>query len=105
MTFLNFVSEKFALTVSLKDCVLLVMLFYKNHDHAPVALQKFRTLKGLKKGVGPTTVQVLSKMIQKLEKTGSFDVQSGRGRKRIDSTVVEEETTARMLDMPVSMAH
>ena len=27
------------------------------------------------------------------EKTGSFDVKSGRGRKRIDSTIVEGEAT------------
>ncbi|GBN75379.1 hypothetical protein AVEN_8064-1 [Araneus ventricosus] len=40
------------------------------------------------------TVQGLLKMIQKFEKTGSFAVQSGRGRKRIDSTVVEEVATA-----------
>ena len=32
-------------------------------------------------------------MIQKFEKTSSFDVQSGRGRKTIDSTVVEEVAT------------
>ena len=34
------------------------------------------------------------KTIQKFEKIGSFGVQSGRGIKRIDSTVVEEVTTA-----------
>ncbi|GBM61042.1 hypothetical protein AVEN_264371-1 [Araneus ventricosus] len=48
----------------------------------------------MKKGVGPITVQGLLKMIQKFEKTSSFAVQSGRGRKRIDSTVVEEVATA-----------
>ena len=50
------------MTVSLKDCVLLVKLFYKNKDCAPVALQKFRILKGMKIGVGPT-VQSQLKMI------------------------------------------
>ncbi|GBL94545.1 hypothetical protein AVEN_235631-1 [Araneus ventricosus] len=45
------------MTVSLKDCALLVKLFYKNNDCAPVALQEFRTLKDMKKGVGPMTVQ------------------------------------------------
>ena len=40
------------------------------------------------------TVKVLLKMIQKFENAGSFDVQSGRERKRIDSTVVEEVHTA-----------
>ena len=48
----------------------------------------------MKKGVGPMTVQCLLKIIQKFEKTGSFDVQSSKGRKRIDSTVVEKLTTA-----------
>ena len=39
----------------------------------------------MKKGVVPMTVEGLLKMIQTIEKTGSFDMQSGRGRKRIDS--------------------
>ena len=79
--------------VSLKNCALLVNLFYKNNDCAPVALQKVRTLKGMKKGVGSLTVQGLLKMIQKFKKTGSFDVQSGRGMKRIDLAIVEEVDT------------
>ena len=69
--------------VSLKDCTLLVKLFYKNNDCTPVALQRFRALKGMKKGVGPMIVQGLLEMTQKFEKTGSFDVQSGRGRKKL----------------------
>ena len=80
--FLHFVSEKFAMTISLKDCTLLVKLFHKNKDCAPVALQKFQIVKNMKKGIGTMTVQVLLKMIQKFEKTGSFDVQSGRGKKK-----------------------
>ena len=40
------------------------------------------------------TVQGLLKMIQKFEKTRSFDVKFGRGRKKIDSKVVEEVPTA-----------
>ena len=91
--FLHFVSQKFAVTVSLKDCALLAKLFYKNNDCAPVALQKFLTLKGIKKGVGPMTVQGLLKIIQKFEKTSSFDEQSFRGRKRIDLVVVEDVAT------------
>ena len=51
MAFLHFVSEKFDMTVSLEDCTLLVKLSYKNNDWAPVSLQKFRTLKDMKKGV------------------------------------------------------
>ena len=51
-----FVSEMFPMIVSLKDCNLLVKLFYRNNDYALVALQKFRKLKGMKKGVGPMIV-------------------------------------------------
>ncbi|GBN58893.1 hypothetical protein AVEN_84747-1 [Araneus ventricosus] len=82
--FLHFASEKFAMTVSLKDCALLVKLFYKNNDLGTCSSAKVPDTQG------PMTVQGLLKMIQKFEKTGSFSVQSGRGRKRIDSTVVEE---------------
>ena len=82
------------MTVSLKDCTLLVKIFYKNNHCEPVAIQKFRTLNGMKKSYGPMTVQGLLKVIQKFKKTGSFNEQSGRGRKRIDSTVVEEVATA-----------
>ena len=39
-------------------------------------------------------VQGLLKMIQKFEKTGSFDVQSARERKRIDSKIDQEVATA-----------
>ena len=66
-------SEKFAKIVSLKNCALLVKLFYKNNDCAPVSLQKFRTLRCMKKVVDPVSVQGLLRMIQKFEKTGSFD--------------------------------
>ena len=77
------------MTVLLKDFALFVKLYYNNNDCAPVALQKFRTLKCIKKGIGRMTVQGLFKMIQKFEKTGYFDVQSRRGEKKIDSMVVE----------------
>ena len=76
----------------------------------------------MKKAVSPMTVQSLLNEIQKFEKSGSFDVQSSRGRKRIDSTVVEETTKVqavqssdmkpgtargivRLLKRPVSTAH
>ena len=48
----------------------------------------------MKKGFDLMTVQSLLKMIQKFEKESSFVVQSGRGRKIIHSTVVEEVVTA-----------
>ena len=63
--------------ISIKDCILLAKLFYKNNDCETVALQKLRTVKG-KKGFDLMHTVGLGKMILKFEKTGSFDVQSGR---------------------------
>ena len=62
-------SEKFAMIVSLRDFALLVKPFCKNNDCASIALQKFRTFKGMKKGVGSMAVQSLFKIIQNFEKT------------------------------------
>ncbi|GFT22302.1 uncharacterized protein TNCV_3273011 [Trichonephila clavipes] len=89
-----FTSENFDMTVSLKDRTLLVKYFYKNNYRSPIALQKFRTLKGMKEGVGLMTAQGLKKIIQKFGETSSLYVQSGRGRKRVNSTVVEEVVMA-----------
>ena len=50
MAFLHFVSEKFFMTVFLKDSAVLVKLIYKNNDCAPIVLSKFRTIKGMEKG-------------------------------------------------------
>ena len=40
------------------------------------------------------SVMGVKQMMQKFETTGSFDVQPGRGRKQVHSTVVEEVATA-----------
>ena len=48
---IHFMSEKFAMTVSLKDCAPFVKLFYKINGRAPIALQKFRVFKGMKKAL------------------------------------------------------
>ncbi|GBM41521.1 hypothetical protein AVEN_32327-1 [Araneus ventricosus] len=82
------------MTLSLKDRALLVKLFYKNGNWAAVALKKFRTLKGLRSDSGLMTAFGLKKMIDKFEKSGSFDVKCGRGRKAIASTSVEDVATA-----------
>ena len=60
--------------LSLKDCALLVKLFYKNNDCASINSAEVPdlVLKGTKKGVGPMIVQGLLKIIQKFEKSGSF---------------------------------
>ncbi|GBL91076.1 hypothetical protein AVEN_184450-1 [Araneus ventricosus] len=75
------------MTLSLKDRALLVKFFYKNGDCVAIALKKFRTLKGLRRGSGPMTAFVLKKMIDKFEESGSFDVKCGGGRKAICSIV------------------
>ncbi|GBN55605.1 hypothetical protein AVEN_170805-1, partial [Araneus ventricosus] len=108
------------MTLSLKDRARLVKLFYNNDDCAAIALKKFRTIKGLRRGSGPLTAFGLKKKIDKFEESGSFDVKCGRGRKVIASTSVEDVATAfqeapssalgtcsargisRTLDMPVS---
>ena len=111
------------MTFSLKSCSLLLKRFYKNNDCASVALQKFLTLKCIKKKRSSDDCTGSVKMIQEFEKTGSFDVQSVRGRKRIDSMVIEKVATAKQeessdgvkscsvrgivqtLDKPVSTVH
>ena len=61
-----------------------------------IALKKFWSLKGTKKGCGPISAKDLDNMIKKFEETGSFEVKPGRGRKSIASTsvVVEDVPTA-----------
>lgn len=115
-----FVSQQLAMGLSMKDRALLVKLFYKNGDYAEAALKTFRVLKGMKKGCGPMSAKALRSMIKKFEATGSFAVKSGRGRKAVALTSVEDVATAleeesnsgvqacsargigRTLDMPVS---
>ncbi|GBM28517.1 hypothetical protein AVEN_70119-1 [Araneus ventricosus] len=71
------------MTLSLKDQALLVKLFWKNGECPAIALKKFRTLKGVRRGSGPLTAFGLKKMIDKFEEAGSFDVKCSRGRKSI----------------------
>ncbi|GFY09439.1 hypothetical protein TNCV_4321181 [Trichonephila clavipes] len=74
------------MSLRLPDQALLVKLFYQNNSSAIVALQKFRTLKGMRKG--PLPAINLRFMVTKFEETGSLNVRSGRGRKRVS---VEKE--------------
>ncbi|GFU74182.1 retrovirus-related Pol polyprotein from transposon opus [Trichonephila clavipes] len=62
----------------LPDRALLVKLFYQNDNSVIVALRKFRTLKGLRKG--PLTAKNLLLMVTKFEETGSLNLRSGRGK-------------------------
>ncbi|GFV61386.1 DUF4817 domain-containing protein [Trichonephila clavipes] len=72
----------------LQDRALLVKLFYQNNNSAIVGLQKFRTLKGMQKG--PLTAINLRLMETKFEETGSLNVRSGRGRKRVSAEAIEK---------------
>ncbi|GFW94445.1 hypothetical protein TNCV_2701661 [Trichonephila clavipes] len=56
------------MSLRLPDRVLLVKLFYQNDNSAIVALGKFRTLKGMRKG--PLTAINLQLMVTKFEETG-----------------------------------
>jgi hypothetical protein len=117
----HYASEALAMAVTMCDRALLVKLYYKNDDCAPIALQKFRTLKGMRKGAGPMSAKGLVNMVTKFEET--FNVKPGRGRKRNAPSSVEDVATAlqegscggaqtcsargiaRTLDMPVSTVH
>ncbi|GBM74572.1 hypothetical protein AVEN_151024-1 [Araneus ventricosus] len=66
------------MTLSLKDRAVLVELFRRNGDCAPIALKKFPTSECLRSGSGPKTAFSLKKMIDKFEELGSFDVKCGR---------------------------
>ncbi|GFX89777.1 hypothetical protein TNCV_3712091 [Trichonephila clavipes] len=59
------------MSLRLADRALLVKLFYQNDNSAIVALRKFRTLKGMRKG--PFTAKKLRLMVTKFEETGSLN--------------------------------
>ncbi|GFU55435.1 uncharacterized protein TNCV_2550231 [Trichonephila clavipes] len=76
------------MSLCLPDRALLVKLFYQNDNSAIVALRKFRTLKGLRKG--PLTAKNLRLMVTKFGETGSFNVHSGRGKKPVCAEAIEK---------------
>ncbi|GFU51011.1 DUF4817 domain-containing protein [Trichonephila clavipes] len=76
------------MSLCLPDRALLVKLFYQNDNSAIVALRKFRTLKGLRKG--PLTAKNLRLMVTKFEETGSLNVRSGRGKKPVSTEAIEK---------------
>ncbi|GFT94885.1 uncharacterized protein TNCV_1471921 [Trichonephila clavipes] len=67
---------------------LLVKLLYQNDNSTIVALRKFRTLKGLRKG--PLTAKNLRLMVTKFEETKSLNVRSGRGKKPVSAEAIEK---------------
>ncbi|GFW81413.1 uncharacterized protein TNCV_377611 [Trichonephila clavipes] len=76
------------MSLCLPDRALLVKLFYQNDNSAIVALCKFRTFKGLRKG--PLTAKNLRLMVTKFEETGSLNVRSGRGKKPVSGEAIEK---------------
>ncbi|GFV63584.1 hypothetical protein TNCV_2195581 [Trichonephila clavipes] len=72
----------------LPDRALLVKLFYQNDNSAIVALRRFQTLKGLRKG--PLTAKNLRLMVTKFEETGSLNVRSGREKKPVSAEAIEK---------------
>ncbi|GFU40752.1 hypothetical protein TNCV_3231091 [Trichonephila clavipes] len=76
------------MSLRLPDRALLVQLFYQNDNSAIVALRKFRTLKGMRKG--PLTAINLQLMVTKYEETGSLNVRSGRGRNPVSAEAIEK---------------
>ncbi|GFV89456.1 uncharacterized protein TNCV_4152721 [Trichonephila clavipes] len=76
------------MSLRLPHRALIVKLFYQNDNPAIVALRKFRTLKGLRKG--PLTAKNLRLMVTKFEETESLNVRSGRGRKPVSAEAIEK---------------
>ncbi|GFX14583.1 uncharacterized protein TNCV_4015811 [Trichonephila clavipes] len=76
------------MSLCLPDRALLAKLFYQNDNSAIVALRKFRTLKGFRKG--PLTAKNLRLMVTKFEETGSLNVRSGRGKKPVSAEAIEK---------------
>ncbi|GFW82071.1 uncharacterized protein TNCV_772001 [Trichonephila clavipes] len=75
------------MSLCLPDRALLVKLFYQNDNSAIVALRKFWTLKGLRKG--PLTAKNLRLMVTKFVETTSLNVRSGRGKKPVSAEAIE----------------
>ncbi|GFV71321.1 uncharacterized protein TNCV_1476261 [Trichonephila clavipes] len=64
------------------------VILSKHDNSAIVALRKFRTLKGLRKG--SLTAKNLRLMVTKFEETGSLNVRSGRGKKPVSAEAIEK---------------
>ncbi|GFW43705.1 uncharacterized protein TNCV_4770541 [Trichonephila clavipes] len=79
------------MSLCLPDRALLVKfktIKYQNDNSVIVALRKFRTLKGLRKG--PFSAKNLRLMVTKFEETGSLNVRSGRGKKPVSTEAIEK---------------
>ena len=75
------------MTLSLQECVLLVILFYQNGD----SVTKSRSLKRLRKY--PLTSQGVTNMIRTFEAMGTLVIKPGRGRKCVASQAANDVAT------------
>lgn len=110
------------MSVTMQDRALLVKCYYECDSNERRALQKFRTVRGIRRG--PMTPQGLRKMMTKFEATGLLSVAPGRGRKSVSvetteavALAVEEaamdstqgtcsvSAVARRLDLPLSTVY
>ena len=78
----------------MKGHALLMELFYKIDDCALEVLKKVLSLKPMKSGCGLMSAKSLKKIVKKLDETGSFVGKSGRKRKPVTSTLVENVAKA-----------
>ena len=62
----------------MKNRALFVKFLYKVNDSVLAVLQKFLSIKGIKKSFGVMSAKILKKVIKEIE--GYFEVKSGRGR-------------------------
>ncbi|GFX13328.1 uncharacterized protein TNCV_2907511 [Trichonephila clavipes] len=70
----------------------LMKLYYLNSENAAAAVREFfRSLR--KRRRGPMSERALKDMMVKFEKTGQLGVLPGRGRKRINTYVIEDIAT------------
>ena len=92
--FLHFMSEKFAMTVSLKYCALLIKLLLQEKLLCINSSAEFPNTQVYEKRLWSDEYAESVKNHSEIRKGRFFYVQSGKSRKIIDSTVVEEVATA-----------
>ena len=85
-------SDEYCSMPTLPERALLVKLYYRNGENAAAAVREFRRLK--KQRRGPMSERALRDMMGKFERTGQLGVLPGRGRKRVNTVVVEDIATA-----------
>ena len=75
------------MSLTKKDRVLLIKLFYQNGGNLSIALPEYRRLNCLRKG--SMSKQALKKMVQNFKEIEDLSVMRGRRRKRISNEILE----------------